>query len=108
MANFVYAGAAPWIAASQAARTGGLFRLDPANGRWDKLGAGLPDNVEVRALAMTPDNPRVLYAGTQHGPYRSSDAGDSWRPLPLPGKERTCGRSSSRTRRRSMSGRKGR
>jgi photosystem II stability/assembly factor-like uncharacterized protein len=89
MANFVYAGAAPWIAASEATRTGGLFRLDPANGRWDKLATGLPDNVEVRAIAMAPDNPRVLYVGTQHGPYRSSDAGDSWRPLPLPGKEMT-------------------
>jgi photosystem II stability/assembly factor-like uncharacterized protein len=88
MANFVYAGAAPWIAASEAAQTGGLFRLDPASGRWDKLATGLPDNVEVRAIAMAPDNPRVLYAGTQHGPYRSTDAGDSWRPLPLPGKEK--------------------
>lgn len=87
MANFVYAGAAPWIAANRAARTGGLFRLDPASGRWDKLMAGLPDNVEVRAIAMAPGNPRVLYAGTQHGPYRSSDAGDSWHPLALPGNE---------------------
>jgi photosystem II stability/assembly factor-like uncharacterized protein len=87
MANFVYAGAAPWIAASQAARTGGLFRLDPASGQWEKLTVGLPDDVEVRALAMSPDNPRLLYAGTQHGPYRSGDAGDSWRPLPLPGKQ---------------------
>jgi photosystem II stability/assembly factor-like uncharacterized protein len=87
MANFVYAGAAPWIAANRAARTGGLFRLDPASGRWDKLMAGLPDNVEVRAIAMAPGNPRVLYAGTQHGPYRSSDAGDSWHPLALPSNE---------------------
>jgi photosystem II stability/assembly factor-like uncharacterized protein len=87
MANFVYVGAAPWIAASQAARTGGLFRLDPASGYWEKLTAGLPDDVEVRALAMAPDNPRLLYAGTQHGPYRSSDSGDSWHALPLPRKQ---------------------
>ena len=87
MPNFVYVGAAPWIAATQDARTGGLFRLDGARCHWDRLTAGLPDGVEVRAMAMAPDNPRVIYAGTQHGPYRSTDAGDSWQPLPLPGKE---------------------
>jgi photosystem II stability/assembly factor-like uncharacterized protein len=87
MPNFVYVGAAPWIAASPEARTGGLFRLDTESGRWDKLTAGLPDRAEVRAIAMAPDNPRLLYAGTQHGTYRSTDAGDSWHSLPLPGKE---------------------
>jgi len=87
MPNYVYAGAAPWIAASKDAPTGGLFRLDPESGRWETLGAGLPPGVEARCIVADPGNPRVLYVGTQDGPYRSTDAGDSWRKLPLPGKE---------------------
>jgi photosystem II stability/assembly factor-like uncharacterized protein len=86
MPNHVYVGAAPWIAASKDAFTGGLYRLDTASGRWEALATGLPEQVEVRCLAAAAGGD-VLYAGTQHGPYRSRDGGSSWRPLPLPGKE---------------------
>ena len=86
MANYVYVGAAPWIAASKDAFTGGLYRLDSASGRWEALSAGLPERVEVRCLASASGGD-VLYAGTQHGPYRSRDGGTTWRSLPLPGKE---------------------
>jgi photosystem II stability/assembly factor-like uncharacterized protein len=86
MPSYVYAGAAPWIAASKEARTGGLFRLDSDTGEWKKLTAGLPPEVEARCLAASPDG-RTLYVGTQNGPYRSTDAGESWRALGLPGKE---------------------
>ena len=88
MPRYVYAGAAPWIAASAEARTGGLYRLDPENGEWRKLTAGLPEGVEARCIAARPGAPEVIYVGTQTGPYRSSDGGESWRALPLPGKER--------------------
>jgi photosystem II stability/assembly factor-like uncharacterized protein len=87
MASYVYAGAAPWIAASQGAAVGGLFRLDSGTGEWEGLTAGLPDQVEARCLAVDPAAPRIVYVGTQRGPYRSDDGGDSWRALPLPGKE---------------------
>jgi photosystem II stability/assembly factor-like uncharacterized protein len=87
MSNYVYAGAAPWIAASKDAPTGGLFRLDTDSGHWETLTAGLPEGVEVRCIAIRPDAPDVIYVGTQRGPYRSDDAGDSWSALPLPGKE---------------------
>lgn len=85
MPNYVYAGAAPWIAASKGAVTGGLFRLDSDSGRWEKLTAGLPDEVEARCIALGPGG--AVYVGTQDGPYRSTDAGASWRKLALPGKE---------------------
>lgn len=39
---------------------------------------------EVRALAVDPANPRILYAGTDAGLYRTEDAGDHWRRLPGP------------------------
>ena len=88
MPSYVYAGAAPWIAASKDATTGGLFRLDTASGRWQKLTAGLPDGVEARCVAAQPGAPNVIYVGTQSGPYRSSDGGDSWNRLALPGGDR--------------------
>ena len=87
MANYVYAGAAPWIAASKDARTGGLYRLDTDAGRWERLTGGLPDGVEARCVAVQPDAAHIVYVGTQWGPYRSADAGKSWRQLTLPGKE---------------------
>ena len=86
MPNYVYAGAAPWIAASKGAATGGLFRLDPESGRWDRLTNGLPAGVEARTIAIGAGG--MLYAGTQDGPYRSEDGGDSWRKLGLPGEEK--------------------
>jgi photosystem II stability/assembly factor-like uncharacterized protein len=87
MPNYVYAGAAPWIAATKDKPTGGLYRLDSDSGRWEKLTKGLPDAVEARCLAVEPDNPKTVYVGTQVGPYRSTDGGDSWTPLRLPGRE---------------------
>jgi len=88
MPNYVYAGAAPWIAATKDMPTGGLYRLDSDSGRWEKLTRGLPDPVEARFIAVQPSDPRVVYVGTQAGPFRSSDAGDTWQPLTLPGKEK--------------------
>lgn len=88
MKTFVYAGVAQWIAAGAGAPTQGVYRLDVAAGRWDALTKGLPDKVEARCLAIQPGAPNVVYVGTQDGPYRSSDGGDSWTKLALPGKEK--------------------
>src|SRR5258708_38787492 len=88
MPSYVYAGAAPWIAASKDARTGGLYRLDADTGRWQKLTAGLPDGIEARCGAAQPGAGEMVYVGTQWGPYRSTDAGNSWSRLELPGKDR--------------------
>jgi photosystem II stability/assembly factor-like uncharacterized protein len=57
---------------------GGLFRTSPGKGAWEELEDGLPELVEVHALAVHPDDPDVIFAGTQDGPYRSVDGGDSW------------------------------
>ncbi|HUN52134.1 MAG TPA: hypothetical protein VMU42_13505 [Candidatus Sulfotelmatobacter sp.] len=85
MGSFVYAGAAAWQAGKPAH---GAYRLEVANGRWARLEAGLPDGVEVRSIAVQRGTPGTVYIGTQEGPYRSTDGGDSWHHLPLPGKER--------------------
>jgi photosystem II stability/assembly factor-like uncharacterized protein len=48
----------------------------------------LPDAVEVRYIAVARNDPETIYAGTQLGPYRSTDSGQSWTSLNLPRPER--------------------
>jgi photosystem II stability/assembly factor-like uncharacterized protein len=38
----------------------------------------------VRALAVHPHQPEIVYAGTQNGPYRSVDRGEHWEKVNLP------------------------
>jgi hypothetical protein len=41
-------------------------------------------SLNIRALAMSPRDSHILYAGTNgSGLYRSTDAGVAWTPLPL-------------------------
>jgi photosystem II stability/assembly factor-like uncharacterized protein len=89
MATQVYAGAAQFSAGTTTPQPGGLFRRAIGGARWQRLGGGLPDDVEVRAIAVHPGDSRVIYAGTQHGPYRSQDGGDRWTALGFPDKGMT-------------------
>ena len=63
---------------------GGLFRRSAGDGEWRALTAGLPENVEARAFAVHPHERDVLYAGTQDGPYRTTDGGERWERLGFP------------------------
>ncbi|MDP6388828.1 MAG: hypothetical protein QF654_02905 [Alphaproteobacteria bacterium] len=83
MAGAVYVGAAKWDAADRKSKTQGLFSLDDGTGEWRSLNHGLPDDVEVRSILLAPDE--AIFAGTQDGPYRSDDGGESWRSLGLEG-----------------------
>jgi photosystem II stability/assembly factor-like uncharacterized protein len=62
----------------------GLFRREVGDGEWQALTAGLPENVEVRAIAPDPQDRDVIYVGTQDGPYRSTDGGENWVRLGFP------------------------
>jgi len=84
MPHYVYVGVPQWTATESAGLLGGLFRQEVGTSEWQHLCAGLPDKVEVRVIAIHPHDPRVLYAGTQHGPYRSHDGGDHWERLAFP------------------------
>ncbi len=78
--SHVYVGAARAGSRFQ----GGIFRRGLDGGEWQKLTQGLPDETQVQAITPHPNEPGVLYIGTHTGVYRSDDAGDSWRHLPLP------------------------
>lgn len=84
MTDYVYVGVGDWYGAPDNVPTHGLYRM-PAGGKtWEKLSNGLPDKVEVRSIVIQRENPSHLVVGTQAGPYRSRDAGESWQSLPLP------------------------
>jgi photosystem II stability/assembly factor-like uncharacterized protein len=84
MTTRIFAGAAQFTADAQTPRGGGLFRLSAGDKAWQRVEGGLPPDAEVRALALHPRDPQVIYAGTQHGPYRSTDGGQRWTALALP------------------------
>ena len=60
---------------------GGLYRFDDQDGEFRSIAGGLPQEPQVRALLVNPDDPRTVYAGTQAGVYRSDDRGDHWEGL---------------------------
>lgn len=88
MTGTVYAGVGAWPGAAKDARTYGFFRLSGNRDSWQPITEGLPENAEVRSVVIRPDNPEIVYAGTQMGPYRSDDGGASWTSLGLPGPNR--------------------
>ena len=85
MKSTIYAGAANWAAADSKDHRFGLFRLKAGSSDWENItDGGLPDKCEVRAIVVDPKNTDTVYLGTQAGPYKSEDGGDSWTALSLP------------------------
>ena len=61
----------------------GIYRWDESTARWTLLPSPMQD---VWSVAIDPANPDVLIAGTRPaGFYRSTDAGNTWTSLTLPG-----------------------
>jgi len=62
----------------------GLFKSTDGGRTWGRLTNGLPTRMGKVGIAVSPANPRRLYAvveaeRAEHGLYRSDDAGASWR-----------------------------
>jgi photosystem II stability/assembly factor-like uncharacterized protein len=83
-ATRIFAGGGHWVSPSGKRYRGGLFRRSPGDAEWKLLSGGLPENAEARAFAVHPVEPDTIYAGTQDGPYRSTDGGDTWQRLNFP------------------------
>jgi len=58
-----------------------LYRTDDYGERWTALHDGLPSG-SVNVVAEHPDNPDVLFVGTEHHVFASTDAGASWAKFP--------------------------
>lgn len=79
----LFVGAGKWQAAGSESKTQGFFGLD-SNAEWQPITKGLPSQVEVRSIVLHPAHQGTIFVGTQKGPYRSEDGGESWHPLLLP------------------------
>ena len=84
MTHYVYAGASQFSKNGQTVPSSGLCRQGVGETEWQILSRGLPERAEIRAILVHPDNPHLLYVGTQHGPYRSTDGGAHWEGLDFP------------------------
>ena len=81
--SYVYLGLAGETGRGRVVQSG-LFRLPDGGDDWEPLQHGLPTAPAVRALAVHPLNPEIVYAGTQSGPYRSADRGEHWEKVDVP------------------------
>jgi photosystem II stability/assembly factor-like uncharacterized protein len=67
-----------WVAGTL---TGVFLSLDDARS-WQRITPeGDPELRNVDSLAIDPEDPRILYVGTYHLPWKTSDAGGTWRPI---------------------------
>jgi photosystem II stability/assembly factor-like uncharacterized protein len=60
---------------------GGVFKSIDSGETWVAAQNGLPDTIDVIALAIDPSAPARIYAATQQGVFRSTDAAASWTPI---------------------------
>lgn len=58
-----------------------LFRTDDFGATWRAIHGELPSG-SVLSMAEHPDNPDVLFVGTEHHLFVSTDAGGSWAKMP--------------------------
>jgi photosystem II stability/assembly factor-like uncharacterized protein len=78
--SHVYVGAARW----RNGAIGGIFRRQVGEDRFEPMTKGLPEQTNVQAITVHPTRPDVVYAGTDHGPFRSTDRGERWERLSFP------------------------
>ena len=81
-ASYVYVGLAGETAPGRPMKSG-LYRMASGDDRWELLTRGLPDAPAIRAIVAHPENPDVVFAGTQAGVYRSADHGERWERLDI-------------------------
>lgn len=62
----------------------GLWHSPDGGDSWQRMRDPFPQETQVRALAVSPNNPAVVFAGANNGVYRSEDRGASWERLDSP------------------------
>ena len=61
-----------------------VYRTEDFGATWTALQAGLPETGSANVIVEHPDNADVLFLGTEHALFASTDAGAHW------AKSRTC------------------
>ncbi|MBV8205318.1 MAG: glycosyl hydrolase [Acidobacteria bacterium] len=60
-----------------------IFKTSDFGRTWHAITNGIRGNDFVHAVRQDPQNPRLLFAGTEGGVYVSFDDGENWQPLQL-------------------------
>ncbi len=58
-----------------------LYRVERGGQRWVSLSDGLPSG-SINVVVEHPDNPNVLFIGTEHHVFVSGNAGEDWTRMP--------------------------
>ncbi len=59
-----------------------VFRTEDFGATWTSMGAGLPGLGSVNVIVEHPDDPDVLFLGTEHHAFASTDDGRTWARIP--------------------------
>ena len=62
----------------------GIWRSPDGGETWSRVRPSRYPENDVRALAVHPREPHIVYAGTDSGVYRSADRGARWERLDSP------------------------
>ena len=81
--SHVYVGLAGETGSGRTVKSG-LYRMAVGDDRWELADSRPADAPAIRAIATHPQRPEIVYVGTQHGPYRSTDCGERWERLDIP------------------------
>jgi photosystem II stability/assembly factor-like uncharacterized protein len=60
----------------------GIFASSDRGATWERISpAGDEELKNIDSLAVDPADPRTIYAGTYHLPWKTTDAGKTWAPI---------------------------
>lgn len=59
---------------------GHVFKTSDGGQTWTNISSNLPD-IPANSIIQDPSDPKVLYVGTDVGPYVSTDDGATWNPM---------------------------
>ena len=79
-AGFEALAIAPSTPVTLYAATGIILKSTDEGQSWFPANAGLEETTDLGVLAIDPNNPAVLFVGTDGGIFKSSDGGFSWAP----------------------------
>ena len=60
---------------------GGVWHSPDGGDNWNRIRDPFPLGSQVRGMAVYPDNPRRILAGSDYGIYRSEDCGATWEKM---------------------------
>ena len=60
---------------------GGVWHSPDGGENWNRIRDPFPLGSQVRGMAVYPDNPNRILAGSEHGIYRTEDSGATWEKM---------------------------